>query len=113
LPDSQEVKTLIDIAGKDLSRLYSEQMGGNNKTGFNLLPAGYYNPYFTNLLSNKKIKTCFWIRLDDVSNPNKLFAYCFYFGENDIKAGVEGNVDAETSRLPIRLIYNKDYCLTH
>jgi hypothetical protein len=26
---------------------------------------------------------------------------------------VEGNVDAETSRLPIRLIYNKNYCQTH
>ena len=116
LPDSQEVKTLIDIAGKDLSRLYSEQMGGNNKTGFNLLPAGYYDDagyFFWETGDHSKLKTCFWIRLDDVGSPNKLFAYCFYFGENGIKAGVEGNVDAVKSRLPIRLIYNKNYCLTH
>ena len=116
LPDSQEVKTLIEIAGKDLSRLYSEQMGGNNKTGFNLLPAGYYDPagfFMRETGDHSKLKTCFWIRLDNLGSPNKLFAYCFYFGENGIKAGVEGNVDAEKSRLPIRLIYNKNYCEIH
>lgn len=121
LPDSQEVKALVGIVSNDLPTLYSVELGGNNKSGFNLLPAGYYNPHFTNLLSNKKIKTCFWIRLGDVGNgiPEKLTAYCFYSasklytGDDGFREGVEMNVDAETSRLPIRLIYNKNYCQTH
>lgn len=120
LPDSQEVKALVGIVSNDLPTLYSVELGGNNKSGFNLLPAGYYNPHFTNLLSNKKIKTCFWIRLGDVGNgiPEKLTAYCFYSasklytGDDGFREGVEMNVD-ETSRLPIRLIYNKNYCQTH
>lgn len=121
LPDSQEVKELVGIVSNDLPTLYSVELGGNNKSGFNLLPAGYYNPDFTNLLSNKKIKTCFWIRLGDVGNgiPEKLTAYCFYSasklytGDDGFREGVEMNVDAEKTRMPIRLIYNKNYCLTH
>lgn len=121
LPDSQEVKELVGIVSNDLPTLYSVELGGNNKSGFNLLPAGYYNSSFTNLLSNKKIKTCFWIRLGDVGNgiPEKLTAYCFYSasklytGDDGFREGVEMNVDAEKTRMPIRLIYNKNYCLNH
>ncbi len=111
LPDSGKVKTLINIAGKDLSRLYSEQMGGNNKTGFNLLPAGYYRSqtqFMTETGDNHYFKTCFWIR---TNNSNKLAAYCFY--END-KAGSEMTYDIEAgARLPIRLMYDEYYCETH
>lgn len=112
LPDSQEVKGLIGIVGKDVKKLYSEEMGGLNESKFNLLPAGYYDreAVFLSLTGNKKLKTCFWIRLDSPSNPSKLANYCFY---EDGKAAVEMTDDVRKARLPIRLIYDRNYCLTH
>lgn len=112
LPDSQEVKGLIGIVGKDVKKLYSEEMGGLNESKFNLLPAGYYSrdALFINFTGNKKLKTCFWIRLDSPSNPSKLANYCFY---EDGKAAVEMTDDVRKARLPIRLIYDRNYCLTH
>ena len=112
LPDSQEVKELIGIVGHDITKLYSEEMGGDNESKFNLLPAGYYDreAVFLSLTGNKKLKTCFWIRLDSPSNPSKLANYCFY---EDGKAAVEMTDDVRKARLPIRLIYDRNYCLTH
>ena len=112
LPDSQEVKGLIGIVGKDVKKLYSEEMGGDNESKFNLLPAGYYDreAVFLSLTGNKKLKTCFWIRLDSPSNPSKLAAYCFY---EDGKAAVEMTDEVRKARLPIRLIYDRNFCLTH
>lgn len=112
LPDSQEVKGLIGIVGKDVKKLYSEKMGGDNESKFNLLPAGYYDreAVFLSLTGNKKLKTCFWIRLDSPSNPSKLAAYCFY---EDGKAAVEMTDEVRKARLPIRLIYDRNFCLTH
>jgi uncharacterized protein (TIGR02145 family) len=112
LPDSQEVKGLIGIVGKDVKKLYSEEMGGLNESKFNLLPAGYYSrdALFINFTGNKKLKTCFWIRLDSPSNPSKLANYCFY---EDGEAAVEMTDDVRKARLPIRLIYDRNYCLTH
>ena len=112
LPDSQEVKGLIGIVGKDVKKLYSEEMGGDNESKFNLLPAGYYDreAVFLSLTGNKKLKTCFWIRLDSPSNPSKLANYCFY---EDGKAAVEMTDEVRKARLPIRLIYDRNFCLTH
>ena len=112
LPDSQEVKELIGIVGHDITKLYSEEMGGDNESKFNLLPAGYYDreAVFLSLTGNKKLKTCFWIRLDSPSNPSKLAAYCFY---EDGKAAVEMTDEVRKARLPIRLIYDRNFCLTH
>ena len=112
LPDSQEVKELIGIVGHDITKLYSEEMGGDNESKFNLLPAGYYDreAVFLSLTGNKKLKTCFWIRLDSPSNPSKLANYCFY---EDGKAAVEMTDEVRKARLPIRLIYDRNFCLTH
>ena len=113
LPDSQEVKELIGIVGHDITKLYSEEMGGDNESKFNLLPAGYYDreAVFLSLTGNKRLKTCFWIRLNSPSNPSKLAAYCFY--ENGESSKSEMTDDVRKARLPIRLIYDRNYCLTH
>jgi hypothetical protein len=88
-------------------------MKGNNKSGFNLLSAGYYTGsgdffHLTHMEEKSQWKTCFWIR---TGKSDQLAASCFYSrslnGEVAEKRSTEmtGGPEAK-ARLPIRLIYN-------
>jgi uncharacterized protein (TIGR02145 family) len=112
LPDSQTVKALVGIVNGDLNQIYSVDMKGNNKSGFNLLSAGYYtgSGYFFPItkMTDPQLKTCFWIR---TGKSDQLAASCFYSrslnGTEAEKRSTEMTGGPEPkARLPIRLIYN-------